>query len=204
MRVWNSDDSSYALTSHPDRKDNGVRQTAKTEANVNGVVIYESMFGNTRDIALAIAEGLATHLDVRAFEVGEAPHVFDHPDVIVIGGPTHAFSMSRGSTRESAKDETDEPLVSRTGIREWIASADLEDHQACATFDTKVPKPKLPGSAAASAARKLKKRRCSIVAHPETFWVDDMTGPLLGGECERARQWGEELAVELSARASAH
>ncbi|MDJ0790807.1 MAG: flavodoxin [Acidimicrobiia bacterium] len=181
-----------------------MRQTVKTEANVNGVVIYESMFGNTRDIALAIAEGLASHLDVRAFEVGEAPHVFDHPDVIVIGGPTHAFSMSRSSTRESAKDETDEPLVSPTGIREWIASADLEDRQACATFDTKVPKPKLPGSAAASAARKLKKHHCSIVARPETFWVDDMTGPLLDGECERARRWGEELAAAVSARASAH
>lgn len=168
---------------------------------MNGVVVYESMFGNTRDIALAIAEGLSTHMDVRAFEVSEAPHVFDGPDLVVIGGPTHAFSMSRGSTRESAKDETDEPLVSRTGIREWIATADIEAQQPCATFDTKVPKPKLPGSAAAAAARKLKKRRCSIVSQPETFWVDDMTGPLLEGECDRARRWGAMLANQIAAPA---
>ena len=168
---------------------------------MNGVVVYESMFGNTRDIALAIAEGLATQMDVRAFEVSEAPHVFDEPDIVVIGGPTHAFSMSRGSTRESAKDETEVPLVSRTGIREWIAAADIDARQPCATFDTKVPKPKLPGSAAASAARKLKKHRCTIVAHPETFWVDGMTGPLLEGECERARRWGQLLAEKVVAPA---
>lgn len=160
---------------------------------MNAVVVYESMFGNTRDIGLAIAEGLSTGMDVRAFEVGEAPHIFDEPDLIVIGGPTHAFSMSRGTTRESAKDETEEPLISRTGIREWISAADLAQRQRCATFDTKVPKPKLPGSAAASAARKLKKVSCAVVAQ-ETFWVDGMTGPLLEGECDRARQWGEQLA----------
>ena len=166
---------------------------------MHAVVVYESMFGNTRDIALAIAEGLATAMDVRAFEVSEAPHIFDSPDLVVIGGPTHAFSMSRGTTRESAQDETDGPLVSRTGIREWIADAEFTRHQACTTFDTKVPKPKLPGSAAASAARKLKKRGCSIVERPETFWVDCMTGPLLEGECERARRWGEQLASVIAA-----
>lgn len=165
--------------------------------DMNAVVVYESMFGNTRDIAMAIADGLASVLDVRCVEVGTAPHVFDHPDLLIVGGPTHAFSMSRASTRDSAKSETEEPLVSSTGIRDWLADVDIHRGQRFATFDTKVPKPKLPGSAAASAAKRLKRLHGSIVAKPETFWVTDVTGPLEAGEIERARAWGMGLTEHL-------
>jgi hypothetical protein len=165
---------------------------------MNAVVVYESMFGNTKDIAFAIADGLASGLDVRCFEVGMAPHVFDHPDLLVVGGPTHAFSMSRSSTRDSAKTETEEPLISETGIRDWIDDVEVSRGQSFATFDTKVPKPKLPGSAAASAAKRLKKHHGSSIAKPETFWVTGMTGPLIDGEIERARIWGKELSALVS------
>jgi len=165
---------------------------------MNAVVIYESMFGNTRDVAMAIADGLASDVDVRCFEVGTAPHEFDHPDLLIVGGPTHAFSMSRATTRDSARGETEEPMVSSTGIRDWLADIDIQRGQGFATFDTKVPKPKLPGSAAASAAKRLKRLHGSIVAKPETFWVTDMTGPLVAGEIERARTWGMGLAEYVS------
>lgn len=160
---------------------------------MDAVVVYESMFGNTRDIAIAIADGLASGFEVRCFEVGTAPHVFAHPDLLVVGGPTHAFSMSRTSTRDSARGETEEPLVSSMGIRDWLEEVEVHRGQNFATFDTKVPKPKLPGSAAASAAKRLKRLHGSSIAKPETFWVTDMTGPLADGEIERARGWGRDL-----------
>lgn len=164
---------------------------------MNAVVVFESMFGNTRDIATAIADGLATRCDVRCFEVSTAPHVLDHPDLLVVGGPTHAFSMSRTATRDSAGSEINEPLISSTGIREWLGDVELDSGQSFATFDTKVPKPKLPGSAAASASKRLRKLRGTMFAAPETFWVADTTGPLRDGEIERARTWAVGLSQSL-------
>lgn len=171
---------------------------------MHAVVVYESMFGNTRDIAESIAEGLVDGgMGVRCIEVSEAPRIFDHPDLLVVGGPTHAFSMSRSGTRDSARNETDEPLISSIGIREWLADVETARGQRFCTFDTKVPKPRLPGSAAASAAKRLKKAQASMVAKPEMFWVDDMTGPLRGGEVDRARFWGTGLASRIVEAATA-
>ena len=70
---------------------------------MKAVVVYESMFGNTRQIAEAIAAGLAESADVAAVEVSEATaEAAEAADLLVAGGPTHAFSMSRPSTRSDA------------------------------------------------------------------------------------------------------
>ena len=39
---------------------------------MRALVVYESMFGNTRTIAEAIAEGLSSHARVDLLEVGQA------------------------------------------------------------------------------------------------------------------------------------
>lgn len=66
---------------------------------MHAFVIYESMFGNTRKVA----EGLATSAKVDLREVGAAPATIEGGvDLLVVGGPTHAFSMSRPRTREDA------------------------------------------------------------------------------------------------------
>ena len=60
---------------------------------MKAMVVYESMFGNTAQIAKAIAIGLGESVDqVVAMEVSQAP-ADPGPDVglIVAGGPTHAF-----------------------------------------------------------------------------------------------------------------
>ncbi len=54
------------------------------------LVVFESMFGNTEAIARAVADGLG----------GGA-------EVDVVGGPTHAFGMSRPSTRRSAAQQAE-------------------------------------------------------------------------------------------------
>ena len=40
---------------------------------MRALVVYESMFGNTRDVASAVADGLRTVGDVETVEVGVAP-----------------------------------------------------------------------------------------------------------------------------------
>jgi Flavodoxin domain len=157
------------------------------------LVIYESMFGNTQRIAEAIAEGLETE----AVEVGAAPsRVPEDVELVVAGGPTHAFGMSRESTREDAAKHG--PLVSRTGVREWLEGLEKPSHRVqVATFDTHMDHPAViarMGSAAHPLERRLRRLGMERAVRPEHFWVQDMTGPLREGEIERARQWGAQLA----------
>jgi flavodoxin len=90
---------------------------------MRALVIYESMFGNTETIAQAIAEGLATRMQVDVVEVGAAPGAIDEGhDLLVVGGPTHAFGMTRPSTRQDAQQKAGHSVISaQSGLREWLA-----------------------------------------------------------------------------------
>jgi Flavodoxin len=168
---------------------------------MKALVVYESMFGNTKLIAEAIAGGLSRHFDVEFVEVGENPTLED-AELLVIGGPTHAFGMTRPNTRKSAADQTEEDLVSRgVGIREWIDSLSAPTKpMSAAAFDTKIDKPRFPGSAAAAAQKRLRKLGFHLPMVHGNFYVDGTTGPLIAGEYERAHIWGEELGSRVAAR----
>jgi hypothetical protein len=60
-----------------------------------------------------------------------------------------------------------------------------------AAFDTRIDKPRFPGSAAAGAAKRLRRLGFHQAMAPESFFVVGSTGPLLPGEYERAHRWGE-------------
>lgn len=170
---------------------------------MRALVVYESMFGNTETIARAVAEGLSSGVEVDVLEVGEAPSVIaEDVDVLVVGGPTHAFGMSRDRTRADASRRVSGDIVSKqSGIREWLAGLSAPGQDlAGATFDTKVRKPHLPGSAAHGASRQLRHLGIRSPVTAETFYVMDMTGPLAEGETERARTWGEALSRTLVPR----
>ncbi|MEX1287875.1 MAG: flavodoxin [Acidimicrobiia bacterium] len=160
---------------------------------MQAVVIYESMFGNTREIAERVAEALAPRLDVTVEEVGHAPRSLDEDvGLVVLGGPTRAL----GSTRRSAgTSSATDPLASLgTGLRGWLDGFVAAGVPRFATFDTRLDRPRLPGSAAEAAAARLCELGFGLVAEPETFWVRNTVGPLCPDEADRARQWGDSLA----------
>ena len=166
---------------------------------MRALVVYESMFGNTRTVAEAVADGLTSRFEVETVEVGVAPAaVRDDVALVVAGGPTHAFGMTRESTRRSAKDQAGGAVVSPgIGLREWL---DALSHgtAAAATFDTRVRHPRVPGSAAHAAEKRLRKLGFRVAVPAETFWVEGTPGPLLVGEADRAREWGAGLAAAVS------
>jgi hypothetical protein len=166
---------------------------------MRALVVYESMFGNTRSVAEAVAAGLESGLPVAAVEVGSAPAVLpEDVGLLVVGGPTHAFGMSRPGTRESAAGQTDQPLVSAgVGIREWLDRlARSGAPVAAAAFDTRIDKPRLPGSAARGAEKQLRRRGFTIATRAVSFYVTGSApSQLRPGELERARRWGEQLAA---------
>jgi flavodoxin len=172
---------------------------------MKALVVYESMFGNTEEIASAIATGLRRFADVEVYDVNEIPASASHGvDLIVAGGPTHAFSMTRPTTREDAVRQGASHGSITLGLREWLEGLDKSSHaQLIATFDTRVGKVRhLPGSAAKSAGKVLRHLGYSAAVKPESFYVADTAGPLLDGELQRAEAWGEHLGTEAAARAS--
>ena len=62
-------------------------------------IVYESIFGNTKAIAEAIATGLSAGFEIATVEGNASPPGVAGIDLIVVGAPTHVLSMSRPSTR---------------------------------------------------------------------------------------------------------
>src|SRR4249919_270848 len=143
---------------------------------MKALVVFESMFGNTEQIARAAADGLAESFDVQLVEVSDAPREPD-PGValIVAGGPTHAFSMSRENTRADAMNRGADEGEREFGLREWMAALP-SGHLAAkiATFDTKIESMRyVPGSAAKAAAKAAHRHGYQSAAKAESFYVRD-------------------------------
>jgi hypothetical protein len=175
---------------------------------LRALVVYESMFGNTEKVAAAVLHGLQHEgVDTGLVEAGSAPATLpDDLDLLVVGGPTHGFSMSRTSTRADAVRQGAPSERAGTGIREWLESVRLDAalRPVVATFDTRVTKVRwIPKAAGPSAARVARRRGLEVVAKPVGFLVDDVRGPLLEHELEHAVAWGRRLATELSDRTAA-
>lgn len=81
-------------------------------------VVVESSFGNTRAVAEAVAEGLG---DAEVRSVETASHELAGIDLLVVGGPKHAFGMSREGTRAEAIRQGAPGGPGQPGIREWLA-----------------------------------------------------------------------------------
>jgi hypothetical protein len=163
---------------------------------MRGFVVYESLFGNTARIAQAIADGMRKHIDVELHSVA-AGTLPESTDLLVIGGPTHAFSMSRATTRQDAMNQgaTGDPTL---GLREWMDGLPEGNDTLFAAFDTRVEMVRrLPGSAAKAAAKAARKRGYQSLTRPESFYVQDTPGPLLDGEVQRAEVWGTQLAESV-------
>lgn len=170
---------------------------------MDAAVVYESMYGNSERVAFAVAEGLGETVRVTVLDVTDpaaSPAALRHVGLLVAGGPTHAFGMTRPSTRTEAVQRATGAVSDRTtGLREWVGSVPHEDEaRLAATFDTRVTRVKpLPGSAARGAAKALRRAGFRLVAPPASFYVGDVEGPLDVGELDRARSWGRSLAEVL-------
>ena len=168
---------------------------------MKALVIYESMYGDTREIAEAIAAGIGESADVRLVPTVEALDALtENPDLIVMGGPTHVHGMSRPKTRQSAIADGNkpgsklsvDPNAHGPGIRDILESIKTLDAHAAA-FDTRMQVPaSLSGRAAKGIARALKRCGARMVTAPESFFVTKDTA-LVAGETDRARRWGAQL-----------
>jgi len=176
---------------------------------MKALVVYESMYGNTHQLAEAIADGLRTAgpAEVVPVDQADASHL-DGTDLVVVGGPTHAHSMSRESTRKAAVAAAQEPDseldldpdAEGPGLRDWLSTVEGLPSSAAA-FDTRVDAPAaLTGRASKAIARKLHHLGCTLVVPPQSFLVTKETR-LEPDELEHARRWGAEVATTVAVTA---
>ncbi len=165
------------------------------------VIVFESMFGNTAALAGDVMAGLAdAGADIALADVQSAPEqMLLGCDLLVLAAPTHALTLSRPESREEAVVQGADPEHAAPGLREWLSTLDstmppTSPRPAIAVFDTRVIKARhLPGSAARSAARILRRSGFTVVDRV-SFFVDGTTGPVTVGQHELAREWGRGLA----------
>lgn len=163
-------------------------------------VVFESMFGNTQAVAEAVTAGLRLEgLEVVLTHVHDAPRPDDLDcDLLVVGAPTHAFSLSRASTRDDAvRQGAPASVAEGSGLREWLSSmGETRTPRVAATFDTRVTKVRrIPKAASTRAAKLLSRHGYRLVSRPAGFLVTDTSGPLEEGELERATAWGRSVGA---------
>ena len=93
---------------------------------MSALIVYESMFGNTRRIAEAIMRALEEDgVDVTITHAAEAPTDVSHFELVVIGSPTHAHTLplpaSRAQAAVWAEDTEKGPAPRAWGARNWGA-----------------------------------------------------------------------------------
>ena len=167
---------------------------------MKSVIVYESMFGNTRRVAEAIAAGLAPFLDATLVNVNDSPVIGHDIELLIVGGPTHVHGMSRDTTRaeaqrwanDPAKELDLEPGAPGIGVREWLGTL-AHVPRLVGAFDTRADILELlSGAASVGIQRALLARGGEQVLPHESFVVhgnDDITN----AELQRARDWGSRI-----------
>jgi flavodoxin len=133
---------------------------------MKAVVVYDTKFGNTEQVAKGIAEVLNADL-VKVSDVD--PEKLKAYDIFAIGSPVHAWNMSRGM-KEAIKKLRGHSF----------------DGKKAATFDTRI-KHRFAGNAAKKIQSKLKKLGFTIAMKPVHFIVVDREGPLAEGEIDKVK-----------------
>jgi hypothetical protein len=180
-------------------------------------IVFESLYGNTHEVAEAIAAGMTEaqpDAQIDVCRVGEADSErASGADLLVVGGPTHMRGMTTGLSRKlgvsaEGKKEPDErhdlePGAEGPGIRDWFhVLPKSADHRPAAAFDTRIGA-RLAGGAANGIASRLHRHGYTVLVEPEAFYIrDDGEGPLKDGEVDRARAWGAEVIRLAAGQAS--
>ena len=171
---------------------------------MDALVVYESVYGNTRAVAEAVADGVGAFavLPVHAAQRSQGT-----PDLLIIGGPTHVHGLATRRSRhvaaataqEDGRTHLEAGATTDPGLRTWLHGLSPGAARHAAAFDTRLDRsPWLSGAAARGITRRLRHLGIDVIA-TESFLVEDTEGPLQAGELERARAWGAELARSIPA-----
>ena len=152
---------------------------------MKAIVVYDSIFGNTEQVAREIG----TVLEARgSVEIARVTAVKEDQlsglELLVVGSPTRGFRPTDGVT----------------AFLKALPEGSL-DGVKVAAFDTRIAMEdvksrilrflvKIGGYAASAIAKRLEAAGGRLVVPPQGFAVTGTEGPMKQGELERAADWG--------------
>jgi len=159
---------------------------------MKAVVVYESFWGNTAQIARAIAEGIGPNASALTTDEATGAAI-EGADLIVAGAPLLGFNLPTEDMRSSIRNTLGAPApdLGHPSMRSWLEGVPVGLGR-CAGFETRIWWS--PGSSAKQISAGLRAKGFMAAGPDEKFLVTGKYGPLKGGELERAKQWGAKLA----------
>ena len=156
---------------------------------MKALIIYDSYFGNTEQIAQANGNAFSSKDDVTVLKVVNVkPEHLSKLNLLIVGSPTRKFR----------------PTAAITTFLKRIPDNSLKDVRIAA-FDTRIPEEdiekirilaffvKIFGYAAKPILNRLVKKGGKLIAVPEGFYVGGTEGPLLENELERTAEWTKQI-----------
>jgi len=154
------------------------------------LIVYDSVFGNTEQIAQAIGNALGSQEDVEMLRVGNVkPEQLTGLKLLIVGSPTRGFR----------------PTPAISNLLKSIPKNGLKGVKVAA-FDTRFTMDEIESSvfilpilvnifgyAAKPISDRLKRKGGELIIPPEGFFVEGSEGPLKEGELERAANWAKQI-----------
>ncbi len=147
---------------------------------MNALIIYDSMYGNTKTIARTIAEGVTGN--VKIIKAGDV-RPMDDVNLLIVGSPTQGGRYTK-------------PIAAFLNE----ISGKIKKGTNIAVFDTRMPSTwvKIFGFAANKLADYFKKEGFDTVVAPEFLLVQSAKGPLMDGEREKAMLWAKNTCRTMN------
>jgi len=143
------------------------------------LIVYDSVFGNTEQVAQAIGNALGSQEDVEILRVSNVkPEQLTGLELLIVGSPTHGGRPT--PVIQNFLNRVSEPAIRGINV---------------AAFDTRLSTRLVGifGYAAGRIADSLKRKGGTFIALPEGFFVKGRGGPLKEGELERAASWAKVI-----------
>jgi flavodoxin len=156
---------------------------------MKSIIIYDSLYGNTENIARAIGNSLAEWGESSLLRVGDVNmDVLGGIQLMIVGSPTQGFRPTEAvKTFLKAIPENQLKEIKVAAFDTRFTPSDIDKTPVLPYFV------KIFGYAADPIAKALQKKGGKLVIAPEGFYVEGKEGPLIDGELERAATWARKL-----------
>jgi flavodoxin I len=151
------------------------------------LVVYDSVYGNTAQVAKAIAGAVAPSDEVALLQATEAtPSALAGVDLLIVGAPTHGGRPS--PTMQTFLNQIPAGTLNNVGVTAFDTRVSTEDKG----FGLRILM-RVLGYAAERIAGALQRKGGQLAQTPAGFIVEGKEGPLREGELARAATWAEGI-----------
>ena len=156
---------------------------------MKAMVVYDSVFGNTGQIAQSIGNAFNFQEDVETVQVSNMqPEQLTGLGLLIVGSPTQKFRPTEATTNLlKGIPENGLKGVKVAAFDTRFTMSEIEESRVLPFFV------RLFGYAAKPISDRLEKKGGEVVIPPEGFYVEGIEGPLKEGELERPADWAKKI-----------